>query len=168
LIKPIHKTIDLLKIVSEDAIIPKEEQELHRIDLQVNKISKKLNLSSKLRPTNYFNELDKFITLHGNYNPVFSYKRPSQESLGKASDDLRKVKIKTVKLESPMKQFFLEKIDELTNRLLLIKAYKEQNFKDIETYNEKLFGAFDDNASKISKEKILNRQIKESGEESVL
>jgi hypothetical protein len=154
--------------VNADAIIPREQQELVRIDLQINKINKRLNLSGRLRPTNYFNELDKFISLHGNYNPIFSYKWPSQEILDKTSDDLRKIKSKTNKLESDMKQLFLEKIDELSNRLLLIKAYKEQDFKDIELYNEKLFGAFDDESLRISKEKLLNRQIKEKGEASVL
>lgn len=72
LIKPIHKVIDVVNIVKSDIIIPKELVELQRIDLHYHKITRILNLSkARLRPTNYFNELDKFITLHGNYNPVF-------------------------------------------------------------------------------------------------
>jgi len=156
LIKPIHKTIEVVDILKEDMVIPKEEQELMRLDLQINKISKKLNLSSKLRPTNYFNELDKFNTLHGNYNPIFTYKWTSQDNLKKTNDELKKIKIKISKFESPIKQLFLEKIDELNNKLLLIKAYREQDLKDIETYNNILFWEVDTEILSLAKDKIFS------------
>jgi len=158
LIKPIHKTIEVVNILKDDMIIPKEEQEFMRLDVQINKISKKLNLSAKLRPTNYFNELDKFITLHGNYNPIFAYKRTSQDNIKKTNDELKKIKTKITKFESPIKQIFLEKIEELTNKLLLIKAYKEQNLKDIETYNAILFGEFDTEILASAKDKIFSEE----------
>jgi hypothetical protein len=102
-------------------------------------LSKKLNLSSRLKPLNYFNELDKFISLHGNYNPVFNYKRPNVDILRKYEDDLKKLQDKTNKLSSNFKRLFLEKEDELLNRLCLIDAYSTQNFKNIEIYNQNLF-----------------------------
>jgi len=153
LIKPIHKTFDKIEVISSDKILPIENKELHIIDDKIEKLSKKLNLSSKLRPTNYFNELDNFITRKGNYNPVFQYKRPSQEKLLETKIELEKLQEKTNKLQSPMKNLFLEKADELTNKLELIKAYTKQDFKNIWAYNKKLFGCFDDNLLKISKEK---------------
>ena len=159
LIKPIHKTIDVVNILTEDAIIPKEHQELLRIDVQLSKINRKLNLSSKLRPTNYFNELDKFITMHGKYNPVFAYKRPSQENLKKTADEIKKIGNRTSKLESPMKRLFLEKIEELNNKLSLIKAYKEQDFKDIEEYNNLIFWEFNPELISAAKDRIFSEEI---------
>ena len=168
LIKPIHKIIEVVNALTDESLIPKEEQELHRLDILLNKINRKLRLSSKLRPTNYFNELDKFISLHGNYNPVFTYKRPTQEQMKRTDDELKKFKIRTEKLESPIKKLFLEKADELRNNLMLIKAYKEQNFKDIEIYNEKIFWSFNDKILRTCKEKMLSNPRKKRNEESKL
>ena len=168
LIKPMHRIVEVVNALTDGAVIPSEEQELHRLDVQLNKINKKLRLSSKLRPTNYFNELDKFISLHGNYNPVFTYKRPTQEQMKRTDDELKKFKIRIEKLGSPMKKLFLEKADELKNNLMLIKAYKEQNFKDIEFYNEKIFWSFNDKTVRTCKEKILSNPRKKRNEESKL
>jgi hypothetical protein len=77
--------------------------------------------------------------MHGNYNPVFTYKRPSQDNIKKTADEIKKIGNRISKLESPMKQLFLEKIEELNNKLLLIKAYREQDFKEIEKYNNLIF-----------------------------
>jgi hypothetical protein len=162
LIKAIHKTFEKVEIIATDKIIPNERKKLHSIDEKLEKISRKLNLSSKLRPINYFNELDNFITRKGNYNPVFQYKRPSQEKLWETKDELKKVQEKVNKIESPMKHLFLEKADELTNKLELIRSYTKQDFKNIERYNEALFGTFDEPLLKLSKEKVFS--LKENNE----
>ena len=168
LIKPIHKTFEKINIINPKFLLPEEEQELKRIDLQVDKINRSLNLSARLRPTNYFNELDKFITLHGKYNPIFTYKRPKEEKIIQIEEDLKKLIDKTNKFQSPIKKLFLEKEEELTNRLLLIKAYSKQDFENIKIYNEKLFWWFDEELLKIAKEKVLNRHNKEKPEQSIL
>src|SRR5574344_2451816 len=77
-IKPIHKTLAKIDIVNPSYIQPLELTELHSIDLKIEKISKKLNLSTRLRPLNYFAELDKFITLQGKYNPIRSEEHTSE------------------------------------------------------------------------------------------
>lgn len=156
LIKPIHKTIEIVNILKEEMVFGNEKEELMRLDSQINKISKRLNLSAKLRPTNYFNELDKFITLHGNYNPVFSYKRPSEENIKKTNDEISKIKTKITKFKSPIKQLFLEKLEELNNKLLLIKAYSEQDLRNIEKYNIILFGDFNSELLSVAKDKIFS------------
>lgn len=165
LIKPIHKTFDKIEVISSEKIIPLETKELHIIDEKLEKISKKLSLSAKLRPTNYFNELDNFITRKGNYNPIFQYKRPSQERLWETKNELEKLQEKTNKLESPMKNLFLEKADELINKQSLLQAYIKQDFKNIATYNEKLFGLFDQELFNYSKEKTFSQ--KENNQESL-
>jgi hypothetical protein len=135
-----------------------EKKELHTIDHKIAKLNKRLNLSSRLRPTNYFSELDKFITLHGKYNPIFTYKRPKEEKLIQTAHDIEKIQKQLEKLKSPFKKLFVEKLEELENRRNLILAYREQNFENISLYNKKIFGEFDETLLKTAKEKVLDRQ----------
>ena len=59
----------------------------------------------------------------------------------------------------------MEKIDELNDKLLLIKAYKEQDFKEIEIYNNALFWEFDPEILAFAKDKIFSE---DSENESIL
>lgn len=158
LIKPLHKTFEKIEIIAADKIIPLETRELHIIDEKLEKLSKRLNLSSKLRPTNYFNELDNFITRKWNYNPIFQYKQPTKEKLLETKIELEKLQERTDKIQSPMKHLFLEKIDELLNKQNLLQAYIKQDFKNIALYNEKLFWWFDEDLLKLSKEKVFSQK----------
>jgi len=158
LIKPIHKTFATIDIVNPNHIDPLETAELHVIDQKVEKLNKKLNLSSRLRPLNYFSELDKFITLHGKYNPIFKYKWPEEQRLIQIKEDIEKLQEQLKKFKSPFKQLFVEKLEELELRRNLILAYSKQDFENIILYNTKIFGGFDDELMKLSKEKILDRQ----------
>jgi hypothetical protein len=81
LVKPISKTFDVINLVNPEKIINEEKNKLYLIDSKIDKISRKLNLSATLKPLNYLDELDSFITHHGNYNPKFKYNWPSQERL---------------------------------------------------------------------------------------
>lgn len=158
LIKPIHKTFEKVEIIATDKLLPMETKELHIIDEKIEKLSKRLNLSAKLRPTNYFNELDNFITRKGNYNPVFQYKWPTQERIQETKNELEKLQEKTEKFQSPIKHLFLEKIDELWNKQNLLEAYIKQDHKNISIYNEKLFWEFHEELLKISKEKVFSQK----------
>lgn len=155
LIKPIHKTLDTIDIIDPKYINPLEKNELYSIDQKIEKISKRLNLSTRLRPTNYFSELDKFITLHGKYNPIFTYKRPKEERLIQIHEDIKKIQKQLSKLKSPFAQLFVEKLEELENRRNLILAYTKQDFENMILYNKKLFGEFDEELLKTAKEKIF-------------
>lgn len=157
LIKPIHKTFETIDIIDPNKILLTEKNILHTIDANIEILSKKLILSKILRPTNYFNELDIFISKHGKYNPQFEYKFPSNERIELVQKNLEKNKqlIEKNKLKSPITKLFLEKIDELENRVLLIKAYKEQDFDNIEKYNYAIFGQFNDELLEIAQEKIF-------------
>lgn len=163
LIKPIHKTFDKIEVISSDIIIPTETKELHIIDDRLEKLSKRLNLSAKLRPINYFNELDNFITRKSDYNPIFKYKRLNEKKILEIKNDIEKLQWKVSKLKSPMKNLFLEKADELINKQNLLQAYIKQDFNNIAIYNDKLFGEFNKNLLKISKEKVFSQ--KESNQE---
>lgn len=155
LIKPVHKTFDTIDVIDPKYIHPLETAELHSIDQKIEKLSKRLNLSSRLRPMNYFSELDKFITLHGKYNPIFKYKWPEEQKLLQTKEEIEKLQEQLSKLKSPFIKLFLEKLDELELKRNLIFAYSKQDFEHIALYNRKLFGEFDDNLLKVAKEKVF-------------
>ena len=162
LIKPIHKTFATVDTIDIKYIQPFEIAELHSIDQKIEKLNKRLNLSSKLRPVNYFSELDKFITLYGKYNPIFKYKRPEEQRLLQTKEEIIKLHEQLNKLKSPFIQLFLEKLEELESRRKLILAYTQQDFDQIALYNRKLFGDFDDELLKTAKEKVFT--LKEDNE----
>ncbi len=156
LVKPIHKTFDTLDVINPKYIHPLETTQLHTIDQKIERLNKQLNLSARLRPLNYFAELDKFITLHGNYNPIFMYKRPSEQKLSHIQEEIQKLQRQLSKLKSPFTKLFIEKLEELELRRNLILAYSKQDFENIALYNRKLFGDFDDELLKISKENVFS------------
>lgn len=158
LIKPIHKTLSIVDIVNPKFINPLEYTELHLIDQKVERLSKRLNLSARLRPLNYFAELDKFITFHGKYNPVFQYRWPKEEKLIETKLEIEKLQKQLMKLKSPFARIFVDKLEELEYRRCLLLAYSKQDFENITLYNKKLFGEFDEELLKISKSKVLDRQ----------
>ncbi len=155
LVKPIHKTFDAVEIIDPKYIQPLETAELHIIDQKIEKISKRLNLSARLRPINYFGELDKFITLHGNYNPIFRYKRPEEKRLMQTKEEIIKLQEQLYKLKSPFIKIFLEKLEELELKRNLVIAYCKQDFENIALYNRKIFGDFDEDLLRTAKEKVF-------------
>ncbi len=155
LVKPIHKTFEIVNIINPMYIAPLEATELHSIDQKIEKLNKRLNLSSRLRPINYFSELDKFITFHGKYNPTFKYRWPQEEKLMQTKDEIVKLQEQLSKLTSGFKQLFIDKLEELETRRNLILAYSRQDFDTIAVYNRKLFGEFDNELLKIAREKIF-------------
>ncbi|MFA5747981.1 MAG: sugar-transfer associated ATP-grasp domain-containing protein [Candidatus Absconditabacterales bacterium] len=60
LIKPHHKIFENIEILNPTKIIKAEIDLLKQIDQKIEKTSKKLILANKLRPLNYFEELDNF------------------------------------------------------------------------------------------------------------
>jgi hypothetical protein len=64
-------------------------------------------------------------------------------------------------LKSPLIKLFSEKLDELFIRLDLLRAYKHQDFAKIETGNRLLWGDFDEELIKISKEKSQETEHRE-------
>jgi len=155
LVKPIHKTFATIDIIDPRHIQPLETAELHVIDQKIEKLNKRLNLSARLRPLNYFSELDRFITLHGKYNPVFKYKWPEEQKLMETKEEILRLQEQLNKLQSTFKNLFLEKLEELELRRNLILAYSKQDFDNIALYNRKLFGDFDEDLLKMAKEKVF-------------
>ena len=157
-IKPIDKTIHIADVINPSKILDTEREKLHIIDTKIHKIWNKLILNNVLRPVNYFDELDNFITWNWKYNPKFKYNWPLNEKFDFLKEDLLRIKdeLNSNKIQSQIKILFSEKIEELFLRLNLIKSYKKKDYKDAFFYNEKLFWKVDKKLYDISKEKILN------------
>lgn len=153
-IKPANKFEKKINIFSEGSLLPEEEKTLHDIDEKIHKIWKQLILNPILKPVNYLQELDKFIESEYKYNPVFEYKFPSDEKILEIEKDLLNTRklINDDRIKSRVKYLWDEKADELMCRLYLIRAYKEQNFKEILKFNKKLFGDFDKELLEESRE----------------
>jgi len=47
-------------------------------------------------------------------------------------------------------------LNELSNRVKLLRAYKKQDYENIFNYNEKLFGKIDPELVKLSKKEFLD------------
>jgi hypothetical protein len=62
LIKPQTKQQITINIVKPEMLIESEHIALHQLDENIERLHKRLNLTAKLRPQNYLNELDNFIT----------------------------------------------------------------------------------------------------------
>jgi len=130
---------------------------LRIIDEKVWRLNKKISLSSALKPSNFLEELNRFIELKWKYNPVFEYNFPSESRLSKLEEEISLLKKSYFKewfeFKSKFSKLFLDKIIELEDKTYLIKAYKEQDYSKISKYNEKLFWNTDNNLLELCETK---------------
>lgn len=157
-VKPINKIKTSFNLIAPGRLQKSEVDQLHILDEKLDKISKILNTSRILKPTNFLEELDSFITHQWNYNPVFKYRWPSDSKLQEVATQLDRLQEKYFGhngLQSDFAKLFSEKIDELHKKLTLIQAYKKQNFPSILQANKALYGELDEELLKLSHEKIL-------------
>ncbi len=158
LIKPIEKIHDLFSIVNPERTRESETHILRTLDVELVKISKRLNLVRLLRPTNYIDELDRFLTRRGRYNPTFTYRWPAEKKLQTYEDKLLYYKEQYFGKETPLvSEFwwvFRDKIDEWLLRIRLLKAYREQNVGQIALLNEKYYGAIEEPVLEIARRRI--------------
>lgn len=156
-IKPIHKSRVSTRILNSEHIIEDEIVSLKLLDEKINTINKQLNLAQILKPTNYLDEFDKFVSYHGDYNPQFTYDFPTYKELHSITDQIKELDIKYREKEyfdSSFANLFFEKLDEMEIKINLIKAYKKQNFWLIDRYNKILFWEIDKKLLQLSHEKI--------------
>lgn len=157
LIKSVNKASEFHDIISTKNLQIQEKNRLHAIDDEISKISKKLILSSILKPINYIEEWDKFLQNNGKYNPKFKYNWPDDDVLQALVKSLISLQdeLNQKKYDTSFTKLFLNKIEELLYRANLINAYKKKDYKNILLYNEKLYWKIDNKILKISKDKIF-------------
>jgi len=161
-IKPIHKIHPSVKFLNPERFLSDELDSLQILDQKVQEINKKIKLSKILKPVNYLDEFDKFISKWGKYNPVFKYDFPLNEEFVKWETELKKLRDEYQHwnfLHSDFAKLFYEKIDELEFRSKLLKAYKKQDFGQILERNQKLYGDIDGKVLQLSTDKIKDFKI---------
>lgn len=140
------------------------EHSLREIDAEIHKLGKKFNLSRILKPKNYFEELDVFINMRGNHNPVFTYDFPSAhriDQLAKQIDAVRE-KLFAVGVKKDMSHLLSEKLDELEVKKELLRAYVRQDAVAIDKYNTQLFGEIEPALIEVSRKKLQEQFLQES------
>jgi hypothetical protein len=146
-IKPIHKSQANIKFINPKNILESEVDELMILDKKLHDIAKHLPLLKILFPTNYLDEFDKFVSHRWKYNPTFAYNFPTYKEITawkSALKELRDEHSGPRKLQSRFAKLFYDKFDEVEDKINLIYAYKKQDYTLIRQYNEKLFGAIDE------------------------
>ena len=159
-LKPVKKIFTTEHVISNKNLIEHEIDKLHILDEKLFKISKSLNLSRILKPTNYLEELDNFITRNGHYNPVFEYNRPSDKKLHSIYKQLNRLRDTyfdySSGVQSPFAKLFMDKATELLHKHELLVAYKKQKYSDILLANQKLFWPLDDEYTRESKRMVFD------------
>jgi len=153
-IKPVHKSHANIKFISSKNILEAEVDELMILDRKLQDIAWKFSLLRRLFPVNYLQEFDTFVSHRGKYNPTFSYNFPTFKEITLRKSQLQQLRDEhkgSRALQSPFAQLFYEKFDEVDDKLNLMYAYKKQDHALIHQYNEKLFGA-------IEEEQVLQSQ----------
>lgn len=153
LLQPVSRLLDR----STD-LVRKWTQELIDFDNEVYRIGKKVNLSPILRPDNYFAALDAFIQDPHGYNPVFSYRFPSQEKLDSIRNALGRLTDTAHAFRQsgmPIADLYIEKLSENGAKLGLIEACRNEDIERVRHFNSLLFGETDEKLFRIAKEKVL-------------
>lgn len=158
-LKPEHKSHPNLSFISEKNIVESEIQDLQILDQNINTLYKRIPLRRVLFPTNYLSELDTFVSKKGDYNPVFTYRYPTDERIADLKEQIERLYTYHngwTLLKSSFATLLYDKLAELNVKLSLLEAYKKQDLKKIAQYNRKFYGAIDDELLTLAEEKIYN------------
>ncbi|MDD3302902.1 MAG: DUF1704 domain-containing protein [Candidatus Gracilibacteria bacterium] len=128
------------------------------IDEKVSSLDRKVSITKALKPTNFLQELDRFVELKGDYNPIFTYDFLKEDRFKELEEDIKVLKEtyfkKELELKSEFSNLFFDKIEEINNKLNLIKSYKNEKYDKIKEYNKRLFGDIDYDLFKKSEKKL--------------
>jgi len=128
------------------------------IDEDLYKLWKRINLSYFLKPTNYYQELDSFISSQGLYNPVFQYDFPDRDFFDKFildADSLRKTITSISSEYAILSQLFFEKLNEIEFKADLLRGFSRENPVVIRDANIALFGELDESLFTLAQEKLV-------------
>ncbi len=146
-IKPQHTMYRDVSFLADGAMKADDVSELQLFDQKLHNVARQFSLSKILQPLNYFEEFNRFVDAKGSYNPQFIYDFPSKQKLLSRKHDLQKLSDTyrgAQQFVSPFGQMMYDYMDELSDKVELISAYKKQDSDRIRIYNERLYGSFDD------------------------
>lgn len=116
------------------AITKTYETQLLSIDKKLAKIEKQLVLLKIVRPTNIDSERQKFIEAKGEYIPKFEYNEVNLD-VEKLLLELESIEIPDI----PLAVIFGRKKEEIKNKLLFVRAFKNQSASSMTEYSKKIF-----------------------------
>ena len=161
-IKPVHRSHPNIKILSWKSVLETEVDDIMILDKNIQEINRKLILSKRLYPTNYLDQLDKFITRKWNYNPLFSYTFPNRSELSSIQTEIKQLKDEhswNKQLQSNFAKLHYEKLRELEDKFLFLQALSKQDYASLLQANIDLYWDMDKDLVKESKIKMYDKQI---------
>lgn len=115
-------------------ILKSYEEQLMNIDRQIMSIDKKMNILKIITPKNIVSERMKFIESQWEYVMQLEYNEFKYDVWSMLSE-LNRIEIP----EIPLSKIFARKKQEVIYKLQFVKAFQEQNVKDMNFYNQKMF-----------------------------
>ncbi len=147
LIKPVPPISATVQLFRRGIVLSQEIDLLRALDNKLAEINGKLILSRYLKPQNFLEQLDIFLAKDGDYNPEFTYQRPTVKKLTQIGTELAYIRdefwwLQTI--ESPLGVLFAEKIDELVLKQQMLLAYRAQDLERVFELQSRYWGAFDE------------------------
>ncbi len=141
LIKSVHKTHAKSKFFGSDKIFSHELDELQIFDQKLHDLYKRVNLKKCLKPSNYLEEFDMFVSHGWKYDPIFTYVYPKNNIIALREDERKRITdtYPSNYFASPFATILYQKLDEIKIKIWLVWAYKKQDLVAIETLNQKYY-----------------------------
>lgn len=145
-----------------NAIKSNYEKLVSNIDKEIVKIDKKLLILKYFTPINILSEKEKFIESDWKYIPEFEYNELKLD-LDLLESELKKIEISDI----PLASIYKRKKDEVLNKIFLLRAFKNKDFKWVTNYSKLLYWDVDlENLSDVNH--ILNDKWEIKQEEEFL
>jgi len=120
--------------VVNSSIIKNYKDELQKIDKALIGIDKKLIILTHLIPTNIEEQRQLFVESEGSHVPIFTYNKPDLD-FDQLLKNLSAIDIP----EIPLSGLYIRKKEEVENKILFLKAFRENEARDMTLYSKKLF-----------------------------
>lgn len=110
------------------------EEVLKNIDNEVMSIDKKFLILKFFTPINILEEKEKFIKSNWDYIPELKYNKLNID-LDSLEKDLLEIEVSDI----PLASIYKRKIDEIKNKINLVRAFENNDYKSITNYSTKLY-----------------------------
>ena len=145
---PVSEDSDFLKW-KNTAIKQSYEEQLVKIDKEIVDIDKKLLILKYISPKNISEQKKKFIKSWWKHIPVFEYDEIKVD-LKKLEEKINKIEIPDI----PLSNIYKFKKAEILDKIKLLSAFEQENYKDFVFYSKKIYGDIVPENFEYSKEVI--------------
>lgn len=156
-IKPVVAGVLKREFFRPEMVYAHEQDLLHLLDSKLARLWSKLIFSRYLRPQNFLEQFDKFLSFQWKYNPIFTYQRPSEKKLMQIKSELSYVRDEFRQkspIDSPLLNMFSDKLDELFIKQEMFVAYKKQDLDELARLQPLYWWAYNEALSEEAKHRI--------------